>query len=79
MKQLYVVYECDNHRNYSTYVIKLITANKSVAIQLFNSAKHCYEDQDYFLNACEYSPVMNPACDNNVFDEFEIPFLTTEE
>lgn len=79
MKKLYVVYECDTHRSYSSYVIKLVTANKDIAKTLFNENKKSYKNSDYSLNVSEYQPNLNSKCDNNFIQEFETPFLTTDK
>lgn len=78
MKSLYIVFECNSQRSTDSVVIKLITPNRQKAEGMFNSCKEGYEDQDYYLNVCEYTPVIHPECDNDVINEFEVPYLTTE-
>lgn len=78
MRALNIVYECDSHRSISSMVIKGIFENKKTAINLFHKGKELYEDQEWFLNVAEYSGTINYEMDNNVLQDMETPFLTTE-
>jgi hypothetical protein len=78
MKELYIVFECDNHRAYQKYCIKLITSSKKVANTLYNKARKHYDtDDNYYLNIASYTPVLIPECDNNVLRDLVV-FKTTE-
>jgi hypothetical protein len=78
MKKLYIVFECDDHRSYDSYVIKLITSSKKVANKLYNAARKHYDtDDSYHLNIASYTPVLIPECDNNVLRDLVV-FRTTE-
>lgn len=78
MKKLYIVYECDTHRSYDFYVIKLITPSIRLANKLFNAGKRHYDiNTDYYLNIGCYTPVLIPECDNNILRNLKL-IKTTE-
>jgi len=79
MKKLYVVFECDNHRSYSSYVVKLITPSIRLAQRLYKIAKKEWMGSDYYLNIGEYIPEFVPECDNNFLDEISVIKTTENE
>lgn len=78
MKNLYIVFECDGHRSYDSYVVKLITPSVRLANKLFNKARKHYDtDAEYYLNIGSYTPSFIPECDNNVLSDLKV-IKTTE-
>ncbi len=78
MRSLHIVYECDKYRSIGSIIIKGIFENRKTSIDLFNKGRDLYQDQDYFLNVAEYTGVTNYEMDNNILQDMESPFLTTE-
>lgn len=73
MKNLYIVFECDGHRTYNSYVIKLITPSIRLANKLFNTARRHYDiNAEYYLNIGCYTPLLVPECDNNVLQNLQV-------
>ncbi len=79
MNPLYIVFECNHHRHYSTYVIKFITRSKRAAISLYHHTKKEWMGSDYYMNVAAYEPVLIPEGDNNIFDSFQIIKTTENE
>ena len=79
MKKLYVVFECDKHRGYDSYIIKLITSSIRMAKKLYNIAKKHWMTSDYYLNIGEYTPVFIPECDNSVLYDINVIKTTENE
>jgi hypothetical protein len=79
MKKLYVVFECDNHRSYNSYVIKLITPSILIANKLYKTAKKEWIGSDHYLNIGEYIPKFVPECDNNILNEISVIKTTENE
>ena len=79
MNPLYIVFECDYHRRYHSYVLKLITPNKRTAIKLYNATKKEWMASDYYMNIAVYEPTIIPKGDNNIFDSFQIIKTTENE
>jgi len=79
MKTIYLIFECDIERSIKSYVIKLITHNKDLAIKHYKTSKHIYEgDEEYYLNLAEYEPDLNGGGEVNVLRELII-MKTTDE
>lgn len=78
MKTIYIIFESDNSRSLSSFVVKLMSGNKDLTLKHYHSIKSSYEgDEDYFLTLAEYEPNFNASDDANVFRELTI-IKTTE-
>ncbi len=78
-KVIYVVYECNGHRDYDSFVIKWMTRNLSKAKAFYEFYKQEYvEDNSWFFNLGSYEVDYEEANDESDFRrEFEM-ILTTE-
>lgn len=66
---IYIVYECDNHRNYNSICVKEIFTNRQKAIAYYNKGVRLFNKQgesDWYINLARHVPRMNESFDNNV-------------
>mgnify|MGYP006329931519 FL=1 len=69
MKKVYVIFECDNQRSYSSYCIKMLTCNLREALKHFKENKQHYEDGDWFYNVGSYEPTGNETSKTDCLKE----------
>ena len=76
---IYIIYECDAHRSYSSFCIKEICTSKTTAIAFYKEGKKRYyqKGDGYFLNLAEYEPRFNLSFDNSVLADMNI-IMTSE-
>ena len=73
MNMIYIVFECNSHRDYNSYCIKEITSNKRYAKEFFQENRFSYsmDDNGYSLNLACYTPG-STGIDGNSLREFEL-------
>lgn len=72
MKKIFIVFECDTHRQYSSYCIKFMSTNKALVDRFYCRLHKEYAKGDWYLNLAEYSPIADTGSGANVFREFEV-------
>lgn len=80
MQKLFIVYECNMHRDYISFVIKLICTSKRQATSHYKKLSKTYNilTDNYYLNLGYYVPTLIPEGDNNILSEI-ILLNTTED
>lgn len=79
MKKVYVIFECDFHRSYESYCIKMLTSNYREALKHFKENKAEYvKEQDWTYNLASYTLTGEETSQSNALRDLEI-LLTTEE
>lgn len=69
---IYIVYECDKRRTYSSFCIKEIFTSKKKAVAFYNKGVKLFKKQgeaDWFINLATHSPRMNLSFDNDVLHD----------
>lgn len=71
---IYIVFECDEHCSYNSYVIKEIFTNKAEALSFYNKGKKHYSNvgEKYILNLAVHTKRLNLSLDNNVLRDLII-------
>ncbi|MEP2668948.1 MAG: hypothetical protein ABJH04_08130 [Cyclobacteriaceae bacterium] len=66
---VYIIYEIDEHKSYSSIVIKHLDTNKRIAFDLFEGLKAKYKTKSgWYLILESFDPQDNaPRVDGNVF------------
>ena len=78
--KIYVIYECNAHRNYHSFVIKWMTTAFVKAKAFYERCNTSYlEDREWFFNLAEYEVDTDEASDESDMLRNLTTIFTTEE